>query len=430
MRKKIAPIVVLFLTTYVSLIACKSTTKAKSEPAKNLSPSEGQFINTLYEADVVGGYYIDTEKHEVVGLFTLNKTQPNDSALGLAETTLLREQIQFENYLFKLPDSYKFVMDGDAPKILGNGSMGVAFVIQDQSGQDYVLKYFKQGGVVERIADLESLAMMSAKLGPKALTKSQKALIQKEGGAFEDIVFHTQQETEKAMLLKVTVAQYRNPELLRAQTIPLPYETSENTEKRIEDKIKAINEAKLGGMGSISIKELDLELINTKTKKVRKATLLIKPKLEGTLLKTLLEKGELNNQHVSAIQAAIEEMSYNGMFYDDLNEANWFLSEVNLEGGRKKMVATPFDMKPGRKISSKNDTDLEMKRKAIKANTKGMISKLEPAGLKSGEKRKALVKTKQFFGTGGFHANITTPKAKKSIQLLDAGLRALLTATK
>ena len=86
------------------------------------------------------------------------------------------------------------------------------------------------------------------------------------------------------------------------------------------------------GTGSVDVHDIDLEVfhdtegqVKDPEKHLQKVTALIKPLIQGENLKDILEDSRINDAMIDAIVRELEIMSVHGMFYDDLNEANWFI---------------------------------------------------------------------------------------------------------
>ena len=201
----------------------------------------------------------------------------------------------------------------------------------------------------------------------------------------------------------------------------------------LRNGLLAVALAKQGGVGTISAQAVDLEfgelapstdpsraheLVN-----VRKETFLIKPVIEGYLLRTLLEGSDegapkFNGKAAEAITTAITAMSHNGLFYSDLNAANWILKETNMldPNGERVWTATPFDMKPGKKVEGISFSGA--------ANAEGMLGKISPLGQTSGWAREAYIQFYKATGLGGrSHPAVKTDEARRNIELLDRALK-------
>ena len=178
------------------------------------------------------------------------------------------------------------------------------------------------------------------------------------------------------------------------------------------------------GTGSVDVHDIDLEVFHDKNGQIKdpenhlqKVTALIKPMIQGENLKDILEESRINEAMINAIVKELKIMSVHGMFYDDLNEANWFIrgdgkvTSQDYKGNKvyDHYIAVPFDMKPGRYVGSIG--------RAFKKNCKGIVKKISPFGLSTGGFfRSGLVSVKQSLGAGKFHAKIS--KGNDSIERL------------
>lgn len=306
-------------------------------------------------------------------------------ALSFAEKFQYTSKDKKTVYDFELPDSssIEIIENNDgSPKVLGEGSMGIAFKIS-VDGEERVLKYFKTNESFTP-QELQIYAELAKKyvLNPESMDKKSVSFLFDAPGAAEDIVFDAQQRTEK-----------------------------DNFDELVQKGI--FGDWGDFGVGSVTVQSMSInvEVYSTKTKQTtsyRDVTALIKPLIQGTNLKEILEQDRLNDGMVRAIISELVLMSSHGIFYDDLNEANWFIDGNSIDG----YIAIPFDMKPGRFVGSFE--------RALKKNCKGVKKKTSPLGMSNGFLRNSLVSLKQKMGAGKFHAAIS--RNNKSIKLLKNAL--------
>lgn len=302
------------------------------------------------------------------------------SLQSLAETfTIKSTQKKGLEYHFDTQDeSFKVARTKTGePKVLGEGSMGIAIMIEveREDGKDpekMVLKYFKTNEFFseDELLRYKMLAVDSV-LNPDSLDKDELKWLHSAPGAAEDVVFDAQQRAERESLLA-------------------------------EARVTAGQEYQAFGVGAISVQPVAINVsvsepgfFGTKKGAEKQITALIKPLMAGENLKKIIEEDRLKENMISSIISELVRMSYSGLFYDDLNEANWFVSEI--KGGR--YVALPFDMKPGVFVGSFE--------KALVKNCESAMKKFSPLGLSKGFLRNLIVKTKKAFHAGMYHANIS-----------------------
>lgn len=310
-------------------------------------------------------------------------------------------------YSFEVPESVEVQLKNGEPHVLGEGSMGIAIRVL-YHGKQRVLKYFKTNEFFTE-AELETYARLArtSVRYPRSLNSTQWDFLNKAEGAAEDVVFDAQQREERRRLLELA-------------------EIVESSDHQF-----VFNDF---GVGSIFVIPETIRVTITSHKggwfessKTYESTGLIKPLLGGRNLKDILEDDSFDNdgKMVSAIINEIIKMSASGMYYDDLNEANWFIKKVTMDEGYSnafdRYVAVPFDMKPGVYVGSV--------RKATIKNLQGVLNKVSPYGLSSGSKRRLLVAAKQMVGLGLYHAHIKFSK-NRSIEQLHKQIRFVIDGLK
>ena len=295
------------------------------------------------------------------------------------------------------------VLKDGKPWVLGEGSMGIAIVIEI-NGTRKVLKYFKNNGhfSAASLKDYELFGKLSI-LDRSLVSPSRLKSLRKANGAAEDVVFGAQQFAERSKFFDdVTMNE-------------VLYDHKVAAAKMVDETFT---------LGTVDVEPIDMKVRISKVSKYfpnsvqyRTVTGLIKPFLVGESLKKLLEEnGVIMRKEKGVVvetivydldelaQAVCNEvflMSKSGNKYDDLNEANWIVT-FDSNGG---LLAIPFDMKPAEFID-------ENFYKAVVENFKAVLNKVTPNGLSSGEKRDRLIRNKQRFGFGQFHASIKHDKTE------------------
>lgn len=400
----------IFTTEACKTKASKEESSEQVSTAENrdhsLNLAEAELINSLANANVVAVYYVDIPNKRLMGMSLISKPK-GPSGLGLTDSGPTNT-ILYKNIVFHLPQQYKAVLkDTGDVKVLGEGANGVGFLVEDESGKKYVLKYFKRGGgLVDNLTDLENLARNSVQYSKEFSTQEQERINNEASSmsAKEDIIFHTQQDTEKALSLGVTLSQYRDPVGL------LP-------EGPLRDRILL---AKSRGVGSVSYKALDISYGEKGSTTVMKETFLLKSFVEGERLKEIIENDRYLakdfHEIANAITTSIGDMSTHGLFYNDLNLANWILYQHKDINGipTGEWDATPFDMKPGERVDGIEHSGAK--------NVKGMRGKVSPLGSPTGFWREAYVKTGDVFGFGRSQPLLQSKESELKMQILEKHL--------